>query len=177
MEDFLFSNEQVDFSTEAVINYAGDTGFQLFLTDQRVILYARRFKRDHVISLAIIDISEIEYKEKGLFKTGYVHIQSEKRNLDFSGKPKMIKEIVKVLQNKLETRKIIEEKTGIQVNVQQPSSQTITKEKYVRQNCLNYVCLYLVVSKRAPFFGLVQSIIGGFEMQENFDLVELGVVF
>jgi len=50
LEEFLFSNEEIEYSTLPEIEYAGDKNFQFFVTNQRAILFARRgliFKRDH----------------------------------------------------------------------------------------------------------------------------------
>ena len=134
LEEFLFPNERIEYSTLPEIEYAGDGGFQFFVTNQRVILFATRgmlFKRDHIISRAITEISEIAYKEKGLIKMGHLIIRSEKGNLEFKGKPDVVKEITKLLQNKLETVKSKERPLqSVQVNVQSPTLQkeVVTKE-------------------------------------------------
>ena len=140
LEEYLFSNEEVEYSTLPEIEYAGDKGFQFFMTNQRAILFARRgliFKRDHIISRAISEIVEIAYKEKGIFKKGYLYIKSEKGNLEFKGKPDIVKEITKLLQNKLETRKLREEKPlpSVQVNVQSPALQKEVHKEVVMIPC------------------------------------------
>lgn len=135
LEEFLFPNERIEYSTLPEIEYAGDGGFQFFITNQRAILFATRgmlFKRDHIISRAISEISEIAYKEKGLIKMGHLFIRSEKGNLEFKGKPEVVKEITKLLQNKLETVKLKEDRPlqSVQINVQSPALQkeVVTKE-------------------------------------------------
>jgi len=135
LEEFMFPNETVGFSTEPTIEYAGDAGFQLFITDQRLILFARRgliLKRDHIISVRLPDILEIAYREKGVFKKGILSVQTKEKMTTFKGSTETVKEVAKILQNYLETRKLKEEKpvTSVQVNVQSPSFQkeVITKE-------------------------------------------------
>ena len=140
MEEFLFPNEEIEYSTLPEIEYAGDKSFQFFMTDQRAILFARRglvFKRDHIISRAISEIAEIAYKEKGMFKKGYLFIKSEKGNLEFKGKTEIVKEITKLLQNKLETRNLKEEKQfpSVQVNVQSPALQKEVHKEIVMIPC------------------------------------------
>jgi len=140
LEEFLFSNEIIEFSTLPEVECAGDRNFQFFVTDQRVILFARRgviFKRDHIISRAISEIVEIAYKEKGIFKKGHMYIKSEKGNLEFKGKTEIVKEITKLLQNKLETRKLKEEKPipSVQVNVQSPALQKEVHKEVVLIPC------------------------------------------
>jgi len=136
----LFPNEEIEYSTLPEIEYAGDKSFQFFMTDQRAILFARRglvFKRDHIISRAISEIAEIAYKEKGMFKKGYLFIKSEKGNLEFKGKTEIVKEITKLLQNKLETRNLKEEKQfpSVQVNVQSPALQKEVHKEIVMIPC------------------------------------------
>jgi len=140
LEEFLFSNEKIEYSTLPEIEYAGDKNFQFFVTNQRAILFARRgliFKRDHIISRAISEIVEIAYKEKGIFKKGHMYIKSEKGNLEFKGKTEIVKEITKLLQNKLETRKLKEEKPmpSVQVNVQSPALQKEVHKEVVMIPC------------------------------------------
>lgn len=140
LEEFLFPNEEIEYSTLPEIEYAGDKSFQFFMTDQRAILFARRglvFKRDHIISRAISEIAEIAYKEKGMFKKGYLFIKSEKGNLEFKGKTEIVKEITKLLQNKLETRNLKEEKQfpSVQVNVQSPALQKEVHKEIVMIPC------------------------------------------
>jgi len=139
LEEFLFPSEEIEYSTLPEIEYAGDKHFQFFMTDQRAILFARRglvFKRDHIISRAISEIAEIAYKEKGMFKKGYLFIKSEKGNLEFKGKTEIVKEITKLLQNKLETRNLKKEKQlpSVQVNVQSPALQKEVHKEIVIQN-------------------------------------------
>ena len=136
----MFPNEEIEYSTLPEIEYAGDKSFQFFMTDQRAILFARRglvFKRDHIISRAISEIAEIAYKEKGMFKKGYLFIKSEKGNLEFKGKTEIVKEITKLLQNKLETRNLKEEKQfpSVQVNVQSPALQKEVHKEIVMIPC------------------------------------------
>lgn len=115
LEEFLLPNENVEFSTPTEILYGGEK-FQCFLTNQRVMFFARRgivFKRDHVISIALAEIIEMEYQERGLFKKGYIFIKSEKTNFSLQGNTETMKELTKLLQNKLETRKFEEKPTVI----------------------------------------------------------------
>jgi hypothetical protein len=134
LEEFLFPNETITFSTRPTIEYAGNTGFQLFTTDQRLMLFARRglvFKRDHIISIRLPDILEITYAEKGIFKKGLLSIQTKEKKTEFKGDTETVKEVAKILQNYLEKRKPQEEKSQfVQVNVQSPAFQkeVITRE-------------------------------------------------
>lgn len=139
LEEFMFPNERVEFSTLPELDYAGDKRFQFFITNQRVILFARRgliFKRDHIISRAISEIAEIAYKEKGILKRGYLFIKSEKGNLELKGKTETIKEITKILQNKLETRQFNQKiSPPVQVNVQSPVLQKEVHKEIVMIPC------------------------------------------
>jgi len=66
-----------------------------------------------------------------------MYIKSEKGNLEFKGKTEIVKEITKLLQNKLETRKLKEEKpmSSVQVNVQSPALQKEVLKEVVMIPC------------------------------------------
>jgi hypothetical protein len=92
LEDFLLPNENVKFQSTSEVEYANKP-YQVVVTDNRLILYARRgmlFKKDDVITERLKDI-QIKYKEEGLvFKKGIIEVYG-KTLYKLIGKPSEMK--------------------------------------------------------------------------------------
>jgi len=108
IQEFLFPHEEIQasFDSNELIQYA-KTNYQVFFTNQRLILYARTgliLKRDNVISLAYQDIIRLDYQEKGIIKRGYCLVATPLMKYKFEGNPSIIRELMKCLQKYIPTR-------------------------------------------------------------------------
>lgn len=88
--------ENIKFQSESEVEYAGK-GYQVIVTDSRLILYARRgmiFKKDDVVTEKLSDI-QVKYSEKGMFrKEGIIEIQG-KTKYQLTGSPSGMKALYK----------------------------------------------------------------------------------
>jgi hypothetical protein len=93
LEDYLLPNETIKYQSEFNVQY-GDKYYTVLLTDNRLILFARRgfiFKGDDVITEAIRDVQGIKYKETGMIiKTAHLIVES-KTIIDLIGNQLAIK--------------------------------------------------------------------------------------
>lgn len=67
LEDFLFPGEAIVFQSGRVKSL--NDHFDLYITDQRLLLYRRRgvvFKKDRVVAERLEDIKTLHYDEKGV---------------------------------------------------------------------------------------------------------------
>lgn len=102
VEEFLFPNEeiQITFRESDLVEYA-KTKYQVFFTNQRLVLFARTgliFKRDNIVSIAYQDIIQMDYREKGLRKKGHALVATPLMKYTFAGNPQVVREMIKYLQ-------------------------------------------------------------------------------
>lgn len=78
LEDYLMPGEEIRFSSSTKVKY-GQKDYQVFITDKRLIMYARRgtiFKNDDVVSVQLAELHGITYEERGIInKQGVLNVQ------------------------------------------------------------------------------------------------------
>jgi hypothetical protein len=104
LEDFLFPQEAIQYQSDRPIHYA-DTEYVIFITNRRVLGHKRHGlirRKDRVLSVALEEITNLQYEEKGLIsKSGILLILTKTQQYVFSGKPDDVKIIWKEMQKHL----------------------------------------------------------------------------
>jgi hypothetical protein len=104
LEDFLFPQEAIQYQSNRPIHY-GDTEYIIFITNRRVLGHKRHGlirKKDRVLSVALEEITNLQYEEKGLIsKSGVLLILTKTQQYVFSGKTEDVKIIWKEMQKHL----------------------------------------------------------------------------
>lgn len=104
LEDFLFPQEALQYQSNRPIHY-GDTEYVIFITNRRLLGHKRHGiirKKDRVLSVALEEITNLQYEEKGLIsKSGVLLILTKTQQYIFSGKPDDVKIIWKEMQKHL----------------------------------------------------------------------------
>ena len=153
VSEFLFPREeiQLSFNADDLIEYA-KTRYQVYFTDQRLVLYARTgllLKRDNVVTIAFQDVLKLDYKERGLRKKGYCVVVTPLMKYEFRGKPEVVRELIKHLQKFIPTRAIDSVK----------ERETIIKEKEtVMVSCPYCNQLMPVASTVCPHCGAKRTV-------------------
>ncbi len=101
LEDFLFPGEAIVFQSGRVKSL--NDHFDLYITDQRLLLYRRRgvvFKKDRVVAERLEDIKTLHYDEKGVVqRKGVLLIETISKKMEpIEGKVLDIKAIWQELQ-------------------------------------------------------------------------------
>ena len=106
LEDFLFAGERVQYKCPVAVKM-DRRGYELYVTDQRLILYKHRgilFKRDDFVDERIRDIRSMDYREKGaVFTKATVVFDTIQKSLNiaFKGSPEACKAAYQELQQHL----------------------------------------------------------------------------
>lgn len=104
LEDFLFPQEAIQYQSDRPIHYA-DTEYVIFITNRRLLGHKRHGlirKKDRVLSVALEEITNLQYEEKGLLsKSGVLLILTKTQKYVFSGKTDDVKVIWKEMQKHL----------------------------------------------------------------------------
>src|SRR5690348_11931077 len=102
LDDFLLPAENMRFSSDQEIAEYGDKKYRVFVTDKRLILYARRgtlIKSDDIVSERLEVLHGLKYLERGtLFRSASISIQGNVK-LEISGSPSKIKPLYYSLQS------------------------------------------------------------------------------
>ena len=84
LEDFLFPGETIVFQSGKVKSL--NDHFDLYITDQRILLYRRRgvvFKKDRIVAERLEDIKTLHYDEKGVVqKKGVLLIETISKKME-----------------------------------------------------------------------------------------------
>lgn len=101
LNDFIAPDETIRYSSNAPVEYMGDL-FDFHLTNKRLIWHKRKglvFKKDNFIAEIIEKVSQIQFKEEGIFnKKGTIILLMGDRKKEFSGKLKNIRVLYSELQ-------------------------------------------------------------------------------
>ncbi len=101
LEDFLLPAENIRFSSNDEIVEYGDKKYRVFVTDQRLILYARRgtlVKSDDIVSERLDSLHGLKYLERGMFlRSAAISIQGSLK-LEIRGSPSSLKPLYHSLQ-------------------------------------------------------------------------------
>jgi len=106
LNDFLLPGERVWYKCPIAVRMRR-RDYELYVTDQRLILFKRRgslFKRDDFVAERISDIRSMDYREKGAFSPiATVSIQTQQKSLSiaFQGSPDRCKTAFQGLQQSL----------------------------------------------------------------------------
>jgi hypothetical protein len=80
IEDYLTPGEEIRFSSSTKMRY-GEKQYQVFITNKRLIMYARRgkiIKSDDVVSIQLAELHGVKYKEVGLItRQGILEFQGK----------------------------------------------------------------------------------------------------
>lgn len=102
LDDFLLPAENMRFSSDQEIAEYGDKKYRVFVTDKRLILYARRgtlIKSDDIVSERLEVLHGLKYLERGmLFRSASISIQGNVK-LEIRGSPSKIKPLYHSLQS------------------------------------------------------------------------------
>ncbi len=109
LEDFLFPEEVIKYQSNKDIKY-NDNKYILYMTNRRVIGHKQKgfsiLKKDKVFSIALEEIINLDYKEKGLArKKGVMLIQSRTQKYIFEGKIDEVKVVWQEMQKFLDNFK------------------------------------------------------------------------
>ncbi len=101
LDDFLLPAENIRFSSDDEIVEYGDKKYRVLVTDQRLILYARRgmlVRSDDIVSERLDMLHGLKYLERGtLFRSAAISIQGSLK-LEIRGSPTNIKPLYHSLQ-------------------------------------------------------------------------------
>jgi hypothetical protein len=107
LDDFLIPGESIKFSSRTIIEFGGKP-YKVFVTDKRLLLYARRglmLKSDDIIGEKLDNLHGIKYSESGrLFKSATISIQGAMK-FDLIGTKSEIKPLFHSLQSILNRNK------------------------------------------------------------------------
>jgi hypothetical protein len=86
LKEFLFPQEVIKYQSQRQIKYAGQD-YVLYITNRRVIGHKIKgfiFKKDKVFSVALEEIANLKYEEKGLVhKKGVLVIETVDQKMPF----------------------------------------------------------------------------------------------
>jgi Short C-terminal domain len=104
LEEFLFPQEQVKYQSLRTIQHDGED-YVLHITNRRIIGHKRKgfiFKKDRVFSVALQEITNLDYKEKGIVsKKGILMIETKIKKEPFEGKAEEVKAVWREMQKYL----------------------------------------------------------------------------
>jgi hypothetical protein len=101
LESMLLPTEEIRFRAARPLKY-GQSQFQAYVTNKRLVLYAKRglFGRDDFIAFNLKDVSSSKYHEEGLLmKTGYFTIAIGNTSAKVYGSPVDVKQVYMAAQN------------------------------------------------------------------------------
>lgn len=108
LDDFLLPAENIRFSSNGEIVEYGDKKYRVLVTDQRLILYARRgilVRSDDIISERLDSLHGLKYLERGtLFRLAVISIQGSVK-LEIRGSPSNLKPLYHSLHGIIAGRK------------------------------------------------------------------------
>ncbi|MEM0117574.1 MAG: hypothetical protein QXX17_02440 [Conexivisphaerales archaeon] len=80
IDDYLMPGEEIRFSSSTKMRY-GEKQYQVFVTNRRLLMYARRgaiIKSDDVVSIQLGELHGVKYKEEGLIvRQGVLEFQGK----------------------------------------------------------------------------------------------------
>lgn len=101
LSDFLLPSENVKFASDQDVEY-GEKKYNVYVTDKRLILYARRglvMRSDDIVSERLESIHGVKYRESGFpFKTATISVVGSAK-LDMKGPASRIKPLFHSLQS------------------------------------------------------------------------------
>lgn len=101
LSDFLLPMENVKFASEQDVEY-GEKRYNVYVTDKRLILYARRglvMRSDDIVSEKLESIHGVKYREAGFpFKTATISVVGTS-TIDMKGPPSRIKPLFHSIQS------------------------------------------------------------------------------
>ncbi|MEO9295412.1 MAG: hypothetical protein ABI347_07415 [Nitrososphaera sp.] len=101
LSDFLLPSENVKFASEQDVEY-GEKKYNVYVTDKRLILYARRglvMRSDDIVSERLESIHGVKYRETGFpFKTATISVWGTS-TIDMKGPASRIKPLFHSLQS------------------------------------------------------------------------------
>ena len=101
LEDFLFPQEVIRYQSKHDIEYGGEA-YVLYITNRRILGHRRKgfiFKKDRVFSVALEEVSNLKYEERGLIsKKGILRIETKTTPYEFEGKVGDVKVVWKEMQ-------------------------------------------------------------------------------
>ncbi|MGB9705168.1 MAG: hypothetical protein ACPL3C_06945 [Pyrobaculum sp.] len=93
IEEFLLPSEEI-YIRGVTVQY-GNNIYEVFITNLRLLLYARRgliLKKDDLVSIKLSDIQNIQYREEGLInKKGILIVDLIDRRISLIGSPQGMK--------------------------------------------------------------------------------------
>jgi hypothetical protein len=99
--DFLLPSENVKFASNEDVEF-GEKKYNVYVTDRRLILYARRglvMRSDDIVSETLVSIHGVKYREAGFpFKTATISVVGSS-NIDIRGPPSKLKPLFHSLQS------------------------------------------------------------------------------
>lgn len=105
LQEFLFPQEEVKYQSPNTVQLAGQNDYVVYITNRRVIghkIQGHIFKKDNVVSIALQEITDLVYEEKGLPKKGVLNIITvTKKEGPFKGKPEDMKVLWREMQKYL----------------------------------------------------------------------------
>lgn len=105
LQEFLFPQEEIKYQSPQPVQFMGQNHCVIYITNRRVIVHKMRghiFKKDNVISIALQEITDLVYEEKGLPKKGVLMIHTiTKIEGPFKGKPEDMKVLWREMQKYL----------------------------------------------------------------------------
>ncbi|MDG6933849.1 MAG: PH domain-containing protein [Nitrososphaerota archaeon] len=80
IDDFLTPGEEIRFSSTTKMRY-GEKRYQVFITNKRLIMYARRgtlMKSDDLVSIPLEEFHNVKYREEGLInRSGIIEFEGK----------------------------------------------------------------------------------------------------
>jgi len=105
LKDYLMRDEVVKFTAEPKMEYAGQKDYEVFLTNKRLVLFKNKgflIKRDKFVSIALRDLDEVSFEEKGLVsKRGVIIMKTKDGTRKMVGNMAETKEVFQTIQNQL----------------------------------------------------------------------------
>ena len=109
LKDYLVRNEVIKYSAEPNVEYAGQRNYEVHITNKRLILFKSEgliFKRDKFVSIALMDLDEVRFEEKGLIsKKGIIVMKTKDGLREMKGNMAEVKELFKIIQNQISSFK------------------------------------------------------------------------
>lgn len=105
LQEFLFPQEEIKYQSPNPVQFMGQNDCVIYITNRRVIVHKVRghiFKKDNVVSIALQEITDLVYEEKGLPKKGVLNIVTLTKNEGpFKGKTEDMKVLWREMQKYL----------------------------------------------------------------------------
>jgi len=99
VDDYLTPGEEIRYSSSTKIRY-GEKSYQVFVTNRRIMMYARRgalIRGDDVVSIQLNEMHDVKYKERGfIFREGVLEFQG-KTLVQLTGPPRDVKALYQQL--------------------------------------------------------------------------------